>query len=31
MKKQPLLNTYVNNTTMDEAIKYIEELTGEKI
>lgn len=26
MEKQPLLNTHVNNTTMDDALLYIEEL-----
>ena len=30
MEKQPLLNTYVNNVSMDETIAYIEQLVQEK-
>lgn len=30
MKKQPLLNTYVNNVDMDEAIQMIENMIAEK-
>lgn len=30
MKKQPLLNTYVNNVSMDETIGYIEQLVESK-
>ena len=28
MEKQPLLNTYVNNVNMDEAIQVIEDVEG---
>ncbi|MBR2045054.1 MAG: WecB/TagA/CpsF family glycosyltransferase [Agathobacter sp.] len=30
MEKQPLLNTYVNNVSMDETIRYIEQLIESK-